>query len=203
MSFNQCEGSSPVLRHELLANLEDLGFFRYVDLGGLEHAKNVIAQQGWGGIFSENGRLFRADAEELTEGGVSDFIHRVTPFLELQGISTPQLEDDFGEEYTLVAGEERFSIWTYAEYERDRTMPGLLWGLSSVRTVKILNDWLEQANSVERAYGVNAGNDFEIFFLTDALVKRICEDPDASPKYGPYMPNLEYPMFGQPLVDAR
>lgn len=82
-------------------------------------------------------------------------IQRVASFLELQGISIPQLEDDFGEEYTLVAGEERFPIWTQAEYERDLTEPGLLWGLSSARTVQILNNWLERAKSVERAYGVN------------------------------------------------
>lgn len=183
---------------KLMAKLDRLGFFRFVKAEDREQARKVILEHGWTGIFGENGRLFLCDAEDLAEGGVSAFIAEVTPFLELQGVAVPTLEDDFGEEYFLITGGERIPIWTHSENKRDASdMPGLCWGLSSARTVRILNDWLAKANSPERAYGVNGANDFAVFFLTPELHERICRDPEASPRNCPYVPTLDYPLFGQ------
>lgn len=190
---------SPAVRRRLLASLEKMEFFRHTNPEHLQEERNRILQQGWSGIFGENGRWFFADAEDLAEGGVSAFLTEIAPFLEAVGITLPPLEEefDFTQGYTLLAGEERLPIWTEAEYERDADLPGLLWGLSSARTVKILNRWLKKAGSEERAYGVNGGNDFAIFFLTPELQRRICRDPEASPADCPYAPILKYPLFGQ------
>lgn len=184
---------------KLLKELEELGFFRYTEPGHHVEGRNAILNQGWPGIFGENGRWFFADAEDLAEGGVSALIAELTPFLEQKGVIIPVLEEEFDADqgYTLIADGERIPIWTQDEYERDSDLPGLLWGLSSARTVQILNRWLERADSRERAYGISAGNDFAIYFLTPELHDRICRDPGASPSDCPYVPTLDYPLFGQ------
>lgn len=184
----------------LLNDLDRLGFFRYTRREQLKQHQDAVLQHGWGGIFGENGRLFSADAESLAEGGVVALISEMTSFLEEQGVVMPSLAEEFspGGGYTLVFDGELFPIWAPADREKDAQLAGLLWGVSSARTVAILNLWLERAGSLERAYGVNAGNDFAIFFLTPELYSRISQDPEAAPKYGPYVPTLEYPGFGQP-----
>lgn len=201
MSFLQGLFSSepPEDHRKLLADLEALGFFRYTEPEALEALQNAILQEGWSGVFGASGRLFFADAETLAEGGVGDFLSEVTPFLEEQGVKVPAIEDNFGESYILMAGEEKIPIWAREESQRELAgEPGLCWGLSATRTVQILNDWLIEAGSPERAYGVNGGNDFAVFFLTFELYARIRQDPKASAEYGPYVPDLHYPFFGQP-----
>lgn len=198
MSFLQRLFSSepPEGHRKLLADLEALGFFRYTKPEDLEALQKAILKEGWSGIFGESGRFFRADAENLAENGVSDFLSEVIPFLEEQGVDVPSVEDHSG---TLVAGEEKIPIWTEDELRREREdEPGLCWGISAARTVQILNDWLIEARSAERAYGVNGGNDFAIFFLTFELYARIRQDPKASARDGPYVTDLHYPFFGHP-----
>jgi hypothetical protein len=184
---------------QLLAELETLGLFRYTIPKDLEASREAILQEGCAGIVKVRGRLFPADAEELAEGGVSTFLADVTSFLEDQGVAVPALEDALGQEYDLLAGEERIPIWTRAEFQRELAgEPGLGWGLSSTRTVQILNDWLERAESAERAYGVNSGKNFTVFFLTSELYARIQREAEASLQHGPYVPDLHYPFFGRP-----
>jgi len=185
-------------RSKFLHDLSALGFFRYTDPDLLEKEKAAILRVGWEGIFGDNGRLCPADAEELAEGGVSALISEVAPFLEANGVAVPPLEDDLGEEYFLIARDQRLTIWTRAEYDReDAGEPGLLWGLSAARTVMILNIWLEKVGSLERAYGVNGGNDFYVFFLTPELIARILRDAKPPRKSWPYAVDLRYPNFGQ------
>jgi hypothetical protein len=201
MAFLQHLFSSqpPEGHQKLLTDLEALGFFRYTKPEDLEALQNAILQQGWSGVFGESGRLFFADAEDLAEGGVAGFLSEVTPFLEEQEVEVPAIEDNFGETYILMAGEEKIPIWTREESQRELAgEPGLRWGLSAARTVQILNDWLERAESGERAYGVNGGNDFMVFFLTSEIYSRIRQDPGASAEHGPYVPDQGYPSFGQP-----
>ena len=201
MAFLQHLFSSepPEGHQKLLTDLEALGFFRYTKPEDLERLQNEILQQGWSGVFGESGRLFFADAEDLAEGGVAGFLSEVTAFLEGQEVEVPAIEDNFGEMYILLAGEEKILIWTREESQRELVgEPGLCWGLSAARTVQILNDWLIEAGSAERAYGVSGGNDFMVFFLTSELYSRIRQDPKASIKDGPYVPDLHYPFFGHP-----
>lgn len=143
--------------------------------------------------------MFAVDAEELAEGGVAAFLEEVRPFLEGQGVNVPPLVDHLTVEYTLLAGEDQLPIWTRDDFNRDLgSEPGRLWGVSSTRTVQILNQWLQQADSSERAYGVNGGNEFFILFLTPELFSLIQRSSAATPQDAPYVPNLEYPGFGQP-----
>lgn len=186
---------------KLLAELEELGFFRHANPKHLDRERNAILKQGWSGIFGENGRWFFADAEDLAEGGVAALITELGTFLKRQGVTIPELEDEFdpSEKYTLIAGKERFPIWTQSELAREASgEPGLIWGLSSTRTIQILNLWLERSSSSERAYGVHGGNDFAIYFLTPELYSRISQDREASSRDSPYVPELKYPYFGQP-----
>jgi len=200
MSLSLSPPSPPLARHEdLLAQLEALGFFRYTSPERLKPARHAILQDGWSGIFGEEGRLFAVDAEELAEGGVAAFFEEMRPLLESQGVAVPPLVDHITVEYTLLAGDDQFPIWTRDDFNRDLdSEPGRIWGASSTRTVRILNHWLEAAESAERAYGVNGGNDFFVLFLTPELLSLIQRSSVASPREAPYVPNLEYPRFGQP-----
>lgn len=200
MSLSPRPPSPPRTRNEdLLAQLEALGFFRHTSPDRLKPARHAILRDGWPGIFSEGGRVFAVDAEELADGGVAAFLEEVRPFLEGQGVNVPPLVDHLTVEYTLLAGEDHLPIWTRDDFNRDLgSEPGRLWGVSSTRTVQILNQWLQQAESCERAYGVNGGNEFFILFLTPELLSLIQRSSAATPQDAPYVPNLEYPGFGQP-----
>jgi hypothetical protein len=192
--------SPPSARNEdLLAQLEALGFFRYTNPERLNPARHAVLQDGWSGIFGEGGRLFAVDAEDLAEGGVAAFLEEVKPFLQRLGVAVPPLVDHITVEYTLLAGEDQLPIWTRDDFNRDLdNEPGRIWGVSSARTVQILNQWLQKADSAERAYGVNGGNDFFVLFLTPELFSLIERYSADSSQDAPYTPNLEYPRFGQP-----
>lgn len=190
----------PAKEHpELLARLEELGFFRYSSPETVEEERTAVLRQGWSGIFGEVGRLFHADAEDLTEGGFGGLVEEIQPFLAGQGVTVPALEEEFDERgYTVVAGGERFPMWTLAELEREQAgEPGLSWGLSAARAFGLVNRWLQEAGSAERAYAVGGGNDLSLFFFTEELHAFVAGHPDASRPDIPYVPELVWPMFGQ------
>ena len=183
----------------LLAQLEELGFFRYSSPETIEEERRTVLRQGWDGVFGENGRLFHADAEDLAEGGFGGLVEEIRPFLERQGVTVPALEEEFDERgYTVLAGGERFPIWTQAEVElEERERPGWTWGLSMVRTFAIVNGWLAEAGSSERAYAVGGGNDLFLLFLSPELYAFICGHPEASRGDLPYVPEPVHPWYGQ------
>ena len=65
--------------------LDELGYFKGLPEEQVQALKRDFEQKGWLGIFSESHRLYRADAEDLAEGGVGEFLREVEPSLAAQG----------------------------------------------------------------------------------------------------------------------
>jgi hypothetical protein len=184
-----------------VTRLEEAGYFRGLEPNKADALKWEFAQQGWMGIFAESHRFFIADAEDLAEGGIGEFIRQVKPFLEEQGVKVPEIHEEYSENrYFLTVGKTTHRIWDASELNRDTSSEqlGLMWGLAMTRGFRIVDQLLAGAGSSERLYAVNGGNDLFAFFLTPDLHGVIAEHPDASPEYGPYAPTEEYPWFGRP-----
>ncbi len=69
------------------------------------------------------------DAEGLTECGVTSFLEDCRPFLEQVGVQMT-VQDHWEENgYTVTLNGRIRTIWTVAEFERERNgNPGLTWG---------------------------------------------------------------------------
>jgi len=175
--------------------LEELGFFKYIAAQNAESVKQDLRTKGWSCIYSETGRLFHSDAEELAEGRIGDFLREIEPFLNRQGITLSVVEDHFEDDgYSLTVNGK-----TYLIYDADalENRSGRIWGLSTVRTFEIVNGLLTSSGSNERLYAVNGGNDLFGFFLTPELREVICSHPHAAPRDRPYAPACKHPWYGQ------
>jgi hypothetical protein len=187
-----------------VAELEELGYFNGLAPGKAQTMKQGLEQRGWLALFSDSHRLFMADAEDLAEGGVGQFLREVSPFLSAQKVTLPVIEDVSSQDgYTVRVGGATYRIYDAEELGRDSSGEegGLIWGLSSVRGFRIVDELLTAVGSVERAYAVNGGNDLFVMFLTPELHHVIMDHPDASRHDGPYVLKEEYPSFGQPESD--
>ena len=185
-----------------LPSLENLGYFKDLDPHQTRSLKQIFATRGWLGIFGESHRLYAADAEDMAEGGIGAFIAKLERFLANQGVDLPEIEDQLSESgYAVRIGAERKQIYGEAEMGIELTgdRPGLIWGLSMVRGFRIVDELLAAAESPERVYAVNGGNDLFAFLATPELFRLITTHPDSSPSDGPYKPTEEYPWFGQPI----
>jgi hypothetical protein len=181
--------------------IEQLGYFKGLPADKAQALKQEFERKGWLGIFGDSHRLFMADAEDLAEGGVGQFLREVAPFLAAQGVKLPTIEEDTSEDgYVVRVGGVAHQMYDAADLERDSSGEegGLIWGLSAVRGLRIVDQLLAAAGSAERAYAINGGNDLFVLFLTPELHRVIMEQPDASRHDGPYLPKEEYPSFGQP-----
>ena len=184
-----------------MLKLEEGGYFKGLPPAKVEALKQVFEQQGWMGIFHDSRRFFLADAENLAEGGLGPFIQEVEPFLTMQGVTLPEIQDDItGNSYTVRVGGVSHEIYDATEVERDNPcdQPGVIWALSMTRGFRIVDELLAAVGSSERVYAVNGGNDLFAFFLTPELHQTVMEHPEASPEGGPYKPTEDYPWFGQP-----
>ncbi len=185
-------------RSEFADRLEALGFFNYAPPADLASLKHDFRESGWAAVFGETGRLFNADAENLAEGGVGEFLREIEPFLNGQRISLNQVEDEFGERgYGITVNGKRYKIYDISELKRRSEQLGLIWGLSGARAFAIVNGLLEGTGSEERLHAVNGGNDLFGFFLTPRLRETICDYPGVKPEGRPYLHTEEYPWFGQ------
>jgi hypothetical protein len=184
-----------------VTKLEELGYFKGLAPDKAQVLKREFEQKGWLAIFSDSHRFFMADAEDLAEGGVGQFLREVSPFLASQGVTLPAIEDDRSEDggYVVRVGSVAHQMYDAAELERDSgDEGGLTWGLSTVRGFRIVDQLLAAAGSAERTYAVNGGNDLFVMFLTPEIHRVIMAQPDASQRDGPYRLREEYPSFGQP-----
>ena len=185
----------------LIERLEELGFFKYLEPGQAADLKSEMAEMGWTAVFWDSGRYFSADAEDLAEWGVASFLKDIQPFLEKQGIRLESIEEsDIEDHYKIMVNGRTHLIWSRKEMKIDINgeQRGLLWGLAPSRCFSIVNQLLIEADSNERIYAVNGGNDLDGFFLTEEQYRLICQHPSADPGYGPYVITEEYPNHGWP-----
>lgn len=184
-----------------ITKLRELGFFKGLSSEEISDCERDLQSLGWAGIFSNSYRLYAADAEDLAEGGITDFVSTISGFLTNEGIQLPRIESDFTPDgYKVAIGNELVEIYGLSDLERDAdgTESGLVWGLAAARAFRLVNQLLIAANSPERMYAVNGGNDLYGFFLTEELRRLIMDHPQAVASDGPYIVSEEYPSFGQP-----
>jgi hypothetical protein len=142
--------------------------------------------------------MFHADAEELAEGGIGEFLREIERFLAHQGVELEQLEDWADENgYVLSLNGNNHTIYDTEDLRRDEQRVVSIWGLATARAFALINALLTDAGSAERLYAVNGGNDLFGFFLSPQLRAAICDHPDTKPLDRPYIPNEEHPTYGQ------
>jgi hypothetical protein len=192
------------LYDEFLSGLERYGYLEYVTDEEMDMVKKQMVQQSWPFFDENSGRQYHADAENLAEKGVAEFLEKIRPFLENQEVQLKSIEEYFDEEYRITVNGKETTIWSREEededYGRDGTprRPGLTWGLSTVRTFSLVNELLEEAGSKERLYAVSGGNDLDAFFLTPELADFIGRSPQVVVEDRPYIPVAQHPWYGQP-----
>jgi hypothetical protein len=183
-----------------LANdLEAHGFFRYLDPEDAQKAKAAVARDGIGAIWRvETGRfVLGADAEDLAEGGIADWLEELRPALERMGV---QIDEEVEQEiddshYVVRAGGRDYTIYDLEGADAAAAEDGaLLWGLSWSRAFGLLNDLLERAGSGERAY---AGSDAGVWLLTPELFEALAAEL-GDDRERPYVPNEQPRWFGEP-----
>lgn len=184
----------------VLADLQQHGFFAHFTEVEIEACTDIVHARGWDALYDEHPRFYLADAENLTECGVADFMISLKPFLDRVGV-TCAITDNWGDhDYTVtLSGEERL-IWSQTELKVERDgRPGLTWGLGTVRTFALVNELLEAAETSERLYAINGGNDLAAIFLTPELKEVVCASSGFPFVDLPYTPiESDDGWYGQP-----
>jgi hypothetical protein len=116
--------ASPAARHSQAAfvdRLDELGYFRHLKPDQADARRTALLREGWPALFSgPPHRLNPADAEDLAEGGVGEFLRMVRPFLSAEKVRLPEVRDDHGDAgYVLHFGDTPVIIYTQAELRRD------------------------------------------------------------------------------------
>jgi len=171
---------------EVLNKLTQLGFFKFAQAGDMNRICENIKQNfmQYGGLESGDAyhdflipldrRMYHADAEELAEQGVCDFLNDMRPVLEAEGVQIESLRDDarWTEQkdyiYCVWVNGQQHLICDTSQGEKD------CWCLAHKRTLEIIDGLLIAANSRERVYGQASRNDAGIALLTDELHRYIC-----------------------------
>lgn len=174
---------------EVLNKLIELGFFKFAQASDLNRIFVNIKENltNWRTLESDDAyhdslipldrRLYHADAEDLAEQGVCDFINDIRPILELEGVRIESLSDDARWD---EQGEYIYSIWVNGQqHPICDTSQGErnCWCFAHKRTVEVINGFLVSAGSQERAYGQASANDAGIALLTNELYAYICSLP--------------------------
>jgi hypothetical protein len=168
----------------LLDQLEQLGFYRYVDPAQASDARASALEYGY--LYGDTGRAFHADAEELAEGGVLYFVREIQPFLAGQRVILTSMSDDFesgggyGGYHVEINGLRR------EMYSVEELSSGEIWSLTTFRAFALINELLAQAESLERVYGLDGGNDLFAIFLTPAMYELITARPIFPDSEKPY-----------------
>ncbi|MEZ6138860.1 MAG: hypothetical protein R3C53_28580 [Pirellulaceae bacterium] len=184
----------------VLADLQQHGFLAHFTEAETEACTNIVHARGWDALYDQHPRFYWADAENLTECGVADFITSLKPFLDRVGV-TYAISDNWGDHvYTVTLNGEERLIWSQAELKVEREgKPGLTWGLSTVRAFALVNELLEAAETNERLYAINGGNDLAAIFLTPELKDVVCASSGFRQVDLPYTPiESDDGWYGQP-----
>jgi hypothetical protein len=188
--------------NEFVNALDRAGYFAGLPADQAAKLKSHLVEEGWAGIFHDDSfRFFHADAEDLAEGGVGEFIRKLESFLTRQGVTALEIEDEVNDKnYSVHVNGVSHLIYDEAEYDRDSNgeQPGLIWGLAMARGFRIVDGLLERSGSSERLYAVNGGNDLVGMFLTPEMHRIILAQPGVELPQAPYAPTEEYEWFGAP-----
>jgi hypothetical protein len=168
----------------LIAQLDQLGFYAYTERTHVAEAKARAQQTGY--LFGvETNRVFWADSESLTEGGVIQFIEHIRPFLESQGVSILTIEQGFeiNGDYSVYLNGVAHILYSKTELEDDTND---LWSITTERTFAMVNTLLESAQSMERLYIYGGGNESQAVVLTEEQYETLRDSLLISKSNGPW-----------------
>lgn len=150
---------------QLLDQLQELGFFRFVATGKIAAIRKEIAKCGF--LFVEGTkRGWHADAEDLAEGGVAAFLEDHRRDLLTFGLDIGEVSDDFniGGHYGVLIDGEYFLMYSDSELESDD-----FWQLTQERAFGMINTLLAKKKSEEQIYSLYSGNDAHAILLTSPM----------------------------------
>ena len=182
---------------KLAIDLEALGALKTA--ADPDVVRNQLRTQGWAAmVWTDCGRCFHADAEDLAEGGVGQAINEMAPFFAAMKVEPPQISDDFADDYySVIVDGETVPILTPQELQPGEDESGDIWGISAYRAAGMLNNILAKRGLAERAYAVNDANDLCFLLVTPEMREVIASAAGYEPVYGPYVMTDEYPSYGR------
>jgi len=153
----------------LINDFERMSYYTYISKDKIKNIKSESIKAGYPFGWEETYRDFHADAEDLAEGGIGEFFHKLEPFLLKQGIQITQMNEDINElGYRIEINGASYTIYTSEELENED-----FWALASNRAFGIINHLLTQAHTEERIYTLYGGNDQRAIFLTPKMFELI------------------------------
>ena len=200
MSRTPAAPARPVLTGQEISALARCGFFVHVSPAEHARVRTAVARTRWPFWVDGTQRLLHCDAEQLSKGGVAQFLDELRPMLALRGVDLGAIENRWHVDYRVTCGGREQLIWSAAEAarERDTEQPGLVWGLTTARAFAMVNRLLRDSGSPERLYAVGAGNNLLAYLLTPELAELVSGLTGTSPSEVPYLPTEEFPRFGRP-----
>jgi hypothetical protein len=182
---------------ELAERLDELGYFAYLDADAAARAKQAVARKGADELFriDDDGRfvISPADAEDLAEGSVGEFLEQLEPVLARFGAEVASVEDDVsddGRRYVVRVDGAEHVIYDETDPPDDQ------WPLATARALAIANERLARAGAAERLYAQGGGHDLFLWLLTPELQQLVASVVPA--REAPYLPTDTAPGFGYP-----
>ncbi len=154
----------------LVDQLAAFGYYQQVAPDAFPAFQQQLINSGYVFGGEETGRDYHADAEDLTEGGVQEFLETIAPFLRSAGVQIESIEQVFedGEPYTVLVNGKGYTMYTSEE------LASLgIWHLTAERALCMINTLLEEAGSNERICRLYDGNDTRAIFLTPPMYEAI------------------------------
>lgn len=179
-------------------------FERLVRLEFFEFSKRTAAtrreflKDGWAACIEDDvGRFFHADAEDLAEGGVGEFLASLRKFFAAIGLRPGKVRDELREDgYDLHIDGKCYPILVREDFEKESDSPGHLWGIAGYRTAGILNQLLRAHGRKELAYCMEGGNDLAFLFITPEMHAALERGRGYEKRRGPYRAKSNPPSYG-------
>jgi hypothetical protein len=89
-----------------------------------------------------------------------------------------------------------YRVYDASDVSREETEPGRLWAVATVSTFSLVNEFMAAADSAERLYAVNGGNDLFGMFLTRSQLAEILAYAGSNARGAPYEAQDIPPWYG-------
>ena len=170
----------------LIDGLEKIGFYAHTSAERIPDVKAEAIRTHYLFGWEETERDWHADAEDLTEGDVADFVRRLSRFLEREGVRLTSIEQEFvvGGAYSVSVNGAPHVMYSAEECVESED----LWLLTTKRAFGLVNALLVNAGSTERVLALYGGNDLRAIFLTDRMYEAILASGLLAPSEVPVRP---------------